>query len=64
MSSARGAVPRRGVPWWQVAVVAAALVAAAVAVWVTLEAGFLAYPGWLAVQKADFILGLVLVGLY
>ena len=51
-------------PWWQVAVGAAALVAAAVAVWVTLEADFLAQPGWLAVQKADFILGPVFVGLY
>ena len=51
-------------PWWQVAVATAALVAAAVAVWVTLEADFLAHPGWLAVQKADFILGPVLVGLY
>jgi hypothetical protein len=47
-----------------VAVGAAALVAAAVAVWVTLEADFLAYPGWLAAQKADFILGPVFVGLY
>ena len=51
-------------PWWQVAVATAALVATAVAVWVTLEADFLAHPGWLAVQKADFILGPVLVGLY
>ena len=51
-------------PWWQVAVATAALVAAAVAVWVTLEADFLAHPGWLAVQKADIILGPVLVGLY
>jgi signal transduction histidine kinase len=32
--------------------------------WVTLSADFLSYPGWLAVQKADFILGPVLVGLY
>ena len=51
-------------PWWQVAVATAALVAVAVAVWVTLEADFLAHPGWLAVQKADFILGPVFVGLY
>src|SRR3954462_8569378 len=29
-----------------------------------LGAGFLRYPGWLAAQKADFILGPVLVGLY
>ena len=55
---------RRGAPWWQVGVAAAALVAAAVAVWVTLEADFLAHPGWLAAQKADFILGPVFVGLY
>ena len=40
------------------------MVAAAVAVWATLEADFLAHPGWLAVQKADIILGPVLVGLY
>jgi hypothetical protein len=31
---------------------------------VTLRADFLAHPGWLAAQKADFILGPVLVGLY
>src|SRR5205814_2202629 len=30
----------------------------------TLDAGFLRYPGWLAVQKADLILGPVLIGLY
>ena len=30
----------------------------------TLRADFLAYPGWLAAQKADFILGPVLGGLY
>jgi signal transduction histidine kinase len=41
-----------------------AVAAGVAAVWVTLDAGFLAYPGWLAVQKADFILGPVLVGLY
>jgi signal transduction histidine kinase len=45
-------------------VAAAALAAAAVAVWVTLSADFLAHPGWLAVQKADMILGPVFVGLY
>jgi signal transduction histidine kinase len=42
----------------------AAVAAAVVAMWVTLRADFLAYPGWLAVQKADMILGPVLVGLY
>jgi signal transduction histidine kinase len=41
-----------------------AVLAAVVAVWVTLDADFLAYPGWLAAQKADFILGPVFVGLY
>jgi signal transduction histidine kinase len=50
--------------WSHVAIAAGAVLAAVAAVWVTLEAGFLAYPGWLAVQKADFILGPVLVGLY
>lgn len=50
--------------WWQAAVAVTAVVAAAVAVWVTLGANFLAYPGWLAAQKADFILGPVFVGLY
>src|SRR5829696_3711957 len=45
-------------------VAAAAAVAAAVAVWATLSADFLAYPGWLAAQKADVILGPVFVGLY
>jgi len=35
-----------------------------VAVWVTLEADFLAHPEWLAAQKADFILGPVFIGLY
>src|SRR3954454_4636090 len=46
------------------AVVLVAFVAAAVAVWVTLDAGFLRYPGWLAAQKADLVLGPVVVGLY
>ncbi len=41
-----------------------AVVASAAAVWVTLSADFLSYPGWLAAQKADFILGPVLAGLY
>src|SRR3954451_16753486 len=49
---------------WQVAVLLAAIAASAAALWVTLSADFLAYPGWLAVQKADFILGPVLAGLY
>jgi hypothetical protein len=41
-----------------------AVLAAVAAVWVTLDADFLAHPGWLALQKADFILGPVFVGLY
>ena len=45
-----------------VAVLAVAL--AALAVWVTARATFLAHPGWLAAQKADLVLGPVLVGLY
>src|SRR4051812_25781568 len=49
---------------WQVAVFLAAIAASAAALWVTLSADFLAYPAWLAVQKADFILGPVLAGLY
>jgi signal transduction histidine kinase len=49
---------------WQLAVLVAAVVASAAALWVTLSADFLSYPGWLAVQKADFIVGPVLAGLY
>ena len=49
---------------WQVAVLVAAIAASVAAVWVALSADFLTYPGWLAVQKADFILGPVLAGLY
>jgi signal transduction histidine kinase len=55
---------RRGFAWWEVVAAVTAMVAAGVAVWVTLDADFLAYPGWLAVQKADFIVGPVFVGLY
>src|SRR4051795_12622861 len=51
-------------PRWQLVVAAVALVAAAVTVWVTARADFLAHPGWLAVQKADFVLGPVFIGLY
>ena len=54
----------RGTPMWHVAVLLGAIAASAAALWVTLSADFLAYPGWLAVQKADFILGPVLAGLY
>src|SRR3954466_13690024 len=56
------AAPRT--PVWQVAVLLAAIAASAAALWITLSADFLTYPGWLAVQKADFILGPVLAGLY
>ena len=49
---------------FEVIVGTASLVAAAAAVWLTLRADFLAHPGWLAVQKADLILGPVLTGLY
>jgi len=49
---------------WQVAVLVGAIAASVAALWVTLSADFLTYPGWLAVQKADFILGPVLAGLY
>jgi signal transduction histidine kinase len=55
---------RHDVAWWEPVVLGAALLAAAVAVWTTLAADFLRYPGWLAVQKADIILGPVVVGLY
>jgi signal transduction histidine kinase len=61
-----GATARARFPFsrFEATVGAAALVAAAAAVWLTLRADFLAHPGWLAVQKADFILGPVLTGLY
>jgi hypothetical protein len=55
---------RRGLAWWQVVVAGAAVAAAVAAVWVTLEAHFLAHPGWLAAQKADLLLGPVFIGLY
>src|SRR5215211_1425380 len=53
-----------GTPLWQVVVLVGAIAASVAALWVTLSADFLTYPGGLAVQKADFILGPVLVGLY
>src|SRR4051812_13747424 len=49
---------------WQGAVAAAAVVASAVAAAVTLSADFLRYPDWLAAQKADFVIGPALTGLY
>jgi signal transduction histidine kinase len=60
----RRAATRLRATSWQLLVAAAAVLTAIAAVWVTLEAEFLRYPGWLAVQKADFILGPVFVGLY
>ena len=67
--SASGALSRdrgrwRDSVWWQVAVGVAAVAAGVVAVWVTLPADFLRYPAWLAAQKADFVIGPVLTGLY
>src|SRR3954465_11907757 len=50
--------------WWQAAVAVAAILGAVVAVAVTLSSDFLRYPGWLAAQKADFIIGPALTGLY
>jgi signal transduction histidine kinase len=41
-----------------------AVLFSAIALFVTLDADFLAHPGWLAVQKADFILGPVCIGVY
>jgi signal transduction histidine kinase len=55
---------RDGLTSWEIAVLAAGIAAATVAVVLTLRADFLAYPGWLAVQKADLILGPIAVGLY
>lgn len=54
---------RRVAPWELVTIVVG-VVAACAAVTITLRADFLAYPGWLAVQKADLILGPIGVGLY
>src|SRR4051794_21556127 len=54
----------RKTPFWEIAVLVGAVVASVAALWVTLSADFLTYPDWLAVQKADFVLGPVLAGLY
>jgi signal transduction histidine kinase len=62
--SAVGWPRRSAMEWWDVAVLVTGAAAAAVAVAVTLRADFLAYPGWLAVQKADLILGPIAVGVY
>ena len=55
---------RPGAPSWELVLAAIAVIGAVAAIWITLNADFLAYPGWLAVQKADFILGPIGVGLY
>src|SRR5438105_3596161 len=49
---------------WELGALLVGVAFAVVALWVTLDAHFLAYPGWLAVQKADFIVGPIGVGLY
>ena len=54
----------RTLPRWHIAVGVLAVGLAGLALWMTLRADFLAHPEWLAVQKADFILGPVLTGLY
>src|SRR5688572_5835748 len=56
--------PWRDSRWWPLVVGVAAVAAGMVAVWVTLPADFLRYPAWLAAQKADFVIGPVLTGLY
>ncbi len=48
---------------WERAVALIAIACAVTVLWITLRANFLAHPGWLAVQKADFILGPIGVGL-
>jgi signal transduction histidine kinase len=63
-SRALDGADRSAVPWWQIAIALAAVAAAAVTVWVTWRADFLARPHLLAIQKADFILGPLFVGLY
>src|SRR4051812_34316689 len=64
--SLAGAARRGALPFsrFEMIVGTAAIVAAAVALWLTLRADFLAHPGWLALQKADLILGPVFTGLY
>ena len=64
----RSASPARSAlaasPPLQAAVAAGAVLAAGATAWLTATADFLAHPGWLAVQKADLVLGPVVVGLY
>jgi signal transduction histidine kinase len=54
----------RASSWRELIVALVAVVGAALAVVVTARAHFLAHPGWLAVQKADIVLGPIGVGLY
>jgi signal transduction histidine kinase len=54
----------RALPRWQVVAALLAVALAVAAVWVTLRADFLAHREWLAVQKADFVLGPAITGLY
>jgi signal transduction histidine kinase len=63
-SKASGRWAWLGTPSWQLVVAVTAVCAAVLTMWVTATADFLAHPGWLAVQKADFILGPVFIGLY
>jgi signal transduction histidine kinase len=56
---------RSALTWrWELGVAVVGVLASVAAVWITLDAKFLQYPGWLAAQKADFILGPIGVGLY
>src|SRR3954452_9151095 len=55
---------RRDSAWWQAAVAAVAIAGGVLALAVTLPAEFLRYPAWLAAQKADFIIGPALTGVY
>src|SRR3954469_8191838 len=55
---------RRDSVRWQLAVAVGALAGALGAGGVTLPAAFLRSPAWLAAQKADFVVGPALTGLY
>jgi signal transduction histidine kinase len=61
---ARSALRALGARHWKPALMTFAVAAAALTFWVTARADFLAHPGWLAAQKADFIVGPIGVGLY
>ena len=55
---------RRALYTWERFAGGLGALAAVVAFVVTVRADFLAYPGWLALQKADLIAGPIAVGLY